>query len=48
MYPQAIPNVYTIDKVGLPPCMDACPAHVNAQGYVALIREGKYQEARHD
>jgi NADPH-dependent glutamate synthase beta subunit-like oxidoreductase len=25
--------------------MDACPAHVNAQGYVALIREGKFQEA---
>ncbi|PNX51906.1 MAG: 4Fe-4S ferredoxin [Thermoplasmata archaeon M8B2D] len=45
MYPQAIPNVYTIDKVGIPPCMDACPAHVNAQGYVALIREGKFQEA---
>ena len=45
MYPQAIPNVYTIDKVGVPPCMDACPAHVNAQGYVALIRQGKFQEA---
>jgi len=45
MYPQAIPNVYTIDKVGIPPCTDACPAHVNAQGYVALIRQGKFQEA---
>ena len=45
MYPQAIPNVFTIDKVGIPPCMDACPAHVNAQGYVALIRQGKFQEA---
>jgi heterodisulfide reductase subunit A-like polyferredoxin/siroheme synthase (precorrin-2 oxidase/ferrochelatase) len=45
MYPQAIPNVYTIDKIGLPPCMNACPAHVNAQGYVALIKEGKFQEA---
>ncbi len=45
MYPQAIPNVYAIDKIGIPPCMNACPAHVNAQGYVALIREGKFQEA---
>lgn len=45
MYPQAIPNVFTIDKIGVPPCMDACPAHVNAQGYVALIRAGKFQEA---
>ncbi|MBN2599740.1 MAG: FAD-dependent oxidoreductase [Candidatus Thermoplasmatota archaeon] len=45
MYPQAIPNVYTIDKIGIPPCTNACPAHVNAQGYVALIREGKFQES---
>ncbi len=45
MYPQAIPNVFTIDKIGLPPCMNACPANVNAQGYVALIRQGKFQEA---
>jgi len=45
MYPQAIPNVFTIDKIGIPPCMNACPAHVNVQGYVALIREGKFQEA---
>jgi heterodisulfide reductase subunit A-like polyferredoxin len=45
LYPQAIPNVYTIDKIGLPPCVNACPAHVNAQGYVALIRAGKFQEA---
>ena len=45
MYPQAIPNVFTIDKIGIPPCMDACPAHLNVQGYVALIREGKFQEA---
>jgi len=45
MYPQAIPNVFTIDKIGVPPCMDACPAHLNVQGYVALIKEGKFQEA---
>jgi NADPH-dependent glutamate synthase beta subunit-like oxidoreductase len=27
------------------PCCSGCPAGVNAQGYISLIREGKYQEA---
>ncbi|HMF31855.1 MAG TPA: FAD-dependent oxidoreductase [Candidatus Lokiarchaeia archaeon] len=27
------------------PCCSGCPAGVNAQGYVALIRQGKYEEA---
>jgi heterodisulfide reductase subunit A-like polyferredoxin len=44
-YPQAIPNVYTIDKLGISPCRDACPAGVKCQGYVALISQGKFQEA---
>jgi heterodisulfide reductase subunit A-like polyferredoxin len=44
-FPQAVPQKYTIDKIGVPPCVNACPAGVNAQGYVALIREGKFQEA---
>jgi heterodisulfide reductase subunit A-like polyferredoxin len=44
-FPQAVPQKYTIDKIGEPPCVHACPAGVNAQGYVALIREGKFQEA---
>jgi len=29
----------------LPPCRSACPAHVNVQGYVALIQRGKFREA---
>ncbi len=44
-FPQAVPNVFTIDKRGLPPCRDTCPAGVNAQGYVALISQGKFREA---
>jgi len=44
-FPQAVPQKYTIDKIGEPPCVNACPAGVNAQGYVALIKEGKFQEA---
>ncbi|MDY0296795.1 MAG: FAD-dependent oxidoreductase [Acidobacteriota bacterium] len=27
------------------PCIDNCPAHVDAQGYVALISMGRYEEA---
>ncbi|MEM3696237.1 MAG: NAD(P)-binding protein [Candidatus Bathyarchaeia archaeon] len=44
-YPQAVPNVYTIDKKGTARCRAACPAGVNAQGYVALIAKGKFKEA---
>jgi heterodisulfide reductase subunit A-like polyferredoxin len=45
-YPQAIPNVFGISKSeGMAPCKAACPAGVNAQGYVALIAAGKFEEA---
>jgi heterodisulfide reductase subunit A-like polyferredoxin len=45
-YAQAIPNVYGISKSeGMAPCKAACPAGVNAQGYVALIAAGKFEEA---
>ncbi len=46
LYPQAIPNVFTIDKSEFPaPCRGSCPAGVNAQGYTALIGKGKFLEA---
>ncbi|HEX7505894.1 MAG TPA: FAD-dependent oxidoreductase, partial [Polyangia bacterium] len=45
-YAQAIPNTYGISKSeGMAPCKAACPAGVNAQGYVALIAAGKFEEA---
>lgn len=44
-FPQAIPNRFTISKIGRSPCRIACPAGVNVQGYIALIRAGKYKEA---
>jgi len=45
-YAQAIPNVYGISKAeGTAPCKAACPAGVNAQGYVALVAAGKFEEA---
>jgi len=43
-YAQAMPGAYAISKRGTAPCKATCPAHVSAQGFVALIREGKYRE----
>ncbi|RLB17300.1 MAG: 4Fe-4S ferredoxin, partial [Deltaproteobacteria bacterium] len=44
-YPQGVPLAYTIDKLDRAPCMSACPAHINVQGYVAMIKQGNYKEA---
>ena len=44
-YPQAVPLVYAIEKRGVPPCRATCPAGMNVQGYIALLRDGKYKEA---
>jgi heterodisulfide reductase subunit A-like polyferredoxin len=44
-YPQAVPNVFAIDKRGVAPCKAACPAGTSAQGYIALIAAGRYAEA---
>jgi len=41
LFPQAMPSAYGIEKRGAPPCRAACPIHVNAQGYIALISVGK-------
>ncbi|MHB1254188.1 MAG: FAD-dependent oxidoreductase, partial [Candidatus Humimicrobiaceae bacterium] len=45
MFAQAVPSAYNIHKRGKAPCRSSCPAGVAAQGYIALIREGKYLEA---
>ncbi len=45
LYPQAVPNAYAIEKKGIAPCRDACPTGQRAQGYIALIREGRYDDA---
>jgi heterodisulfide reductase subunit A-like polyferredoxin len=44
-YPQAIPNAFAIEKLGVAPCRDACPINQRAQGYVALVREGRFADA---
>jgi heterodisulfide reductase subunit A-like polyferredoxin len=45
LYPQAIPSAYAIEKRGISPCRDACPVNTRAQGYVALVHEGRYDDA---
>ncbi|WP_455391495.1 FAD-dependent oxidoreductase, partial [[Eubacterium] cellulosolvens] len=45
MFTQAVPNIFRIDYRGEPPCRATCPAGINGQGYLALIRAGKYKEA---
>lgn len=45
LYPQAVPNGYAIEKNGIAPCRDACPAGQRAQGYIALIHEGRWHDA---
>ncbi|MFH1860199.1 MAG: FAD-dependent oxidoreductase [bacterium] len=44
-YAQAVPSAFAIDKKGTSPCKSGCPLNISVQGYVALIAQGKYQEA---
>jgi len=44
-FPQAVPLKYTIDRRGTSPCTATCPLHCNVHGYVALISQGKFEEA---
>ena len=44
-YPQAVPNTYTIEKFDTAPCRTACPANLNVQAYVAMVKMGRYKEA---
>ena len=44
-FTQATPSAFGIEKREIPPCRAACPLQVNAQGYIALISQGKFKEA---
>ncbi len=44
-FPQAVPITFAIDKKDRAPCVQTCPAGTAAQGYVALVKEAKYEEA---
>ena len=44
-YAQAVPNGFAIEKLDRAPCNMACTANLNIQGYVAMVKQGKYREA---
>ncbi len=44
-YEQAIPGGYGISKRSTAPCKATCPAHVSIQGFIALMGQGRYDEA---
>ncbi len=44
-FPQAVPNTYTIEKRGISPCRNACPAKVNNQAFIGLYKDGRIKEA---
>ncbi len=44
-YSQAIPNMPNILKLGHAPCKVKCPANINVQGYVQLIKKKEYVKA---
>ena len=44
-FPQAVPNVFSISRRGTSPCQAACPVHQGGQAYVALIAQGRFDEA---
>ncbi len=41
----AQPGCAVIDKQGKAPCSNTCPGGIHVQGYVALIAQGRFQEA---
>ncbi|MEW6079675.1 MAG: NAD(P)-binding protein [Thermodesulfobacteriota bacterium] len=45
LYPQAMPSAFAIEKGDRAPCRLTCPAGLNVQGYVQMVKTGKYKEA---
>ena len=44
-YAQATPNLFNILKNGHAPCKVTCPANINVQGYIQLIKKKEYVKA---
>ncbi|HET6497084.1 MAG TPA: FAD-dependent oxidoreductase, partial [Thermoleophilia bacterium] len=41
----AVPATFAVEKKGWSPCKSACAVHTSAQGYVALVAAGRFEEA---
>ena len=44
-FANAVPSTFAIEKKGWSPCKSACAVHTSAQGYVALIAAGRFEDA---
>ncbi len=45
IYLNGQPGCMAIEKEGKPPCANTCPGGIHVQGYIALIAQGRFQEA---
>ena len=41
----AVPATFAVEKRGWSPCKSACAVHTSAQGYVALVAAGRFEDA---
>lgn len=44
-FANAVPSTFAVEKRGWSPCKTACAVHTSAQGYIALIAAGRFEEA---
>jgi heterodisulfide reductase subunit A2 len=44
-FANAVPGTFAVQKKGWSPCKSACAVHTSAQGYVALVAAGRFEEA---
>ena len=41
----AVPATFAVEKKGWSPCKSACAVHTSAQGYIALVAAGRFEDA---
>jgi heterodisulfide reductase subunit A len=44
-FANAVPSIFAVEKKGWSPCKSACAVHTSAQGYVALVAAGRFEDA---
>jgi NADPH-dependent glutamate synthase beta subunit-like oxidoreductase/ferredoxin len=42
---KTIPETMAAEKIKIAPCMANCPSHINVQGYIGLVANGKFKDA---
>ena len=44
-FANAVPSTFAVEKKGWSPCKSACAVHTSAQGYIALVAAGRFEDA---